>query len=264
MIFETSDGVMLHYELDGQGAPLVMLNGLWGDTSSWNAQVPVFKDHFNCIRIDQRGIGRSQKWVGDYSYALHARDVKELLDHLGIKQSILIGTCHGGMTASTFAHCYPDRVSAVCINGTQVVKSPRQAQIFIGWKAILQTADFASLYKSILPVIMSENWFAKNADNIEAMLTATEARIERQSALGLIQACIDFGFSQAEIAALKVPALLMASNEDRFASSRSIEAESKLWPGARYHQFSDCGHFPQREVPEIYNAVVLEYLQGFK
>ncbi len=63
-----------------------------------------------------------------------------------------------------------------------------------------------------------------------------------------------------EIAAVDVPALIMAGGEDMFLPPRVIQAESQYWPKATYHLFEGAGHFPQREIPDTYNAVVLNYL----
>ncbi len=262
MTFETSDGVKLFYEVDGSGSPLVMLNGLWGDTSTWSNQIPIFSQRFTCIRLDHRGIGRSEKWAGSYSYDLHARDVKELLEHLGAKDASFLATCHGGMTAVTFAVKHPGRAKVLCINGTQLLRSERQRQVYLGWKRILETGGFEPLYRMIIPAIMSETWLKNNRDRFDSMLEATLARIEPAAALEMIEACVAYGFGREQIEALDLPALIMAGDDDMFMPARLIEAEGRLWKGSTFHLFEGCGHFPQREMPETYNAVVLKYLKS--
>jgi pimeloyl-ACP methyl ester carboxylesterase len=54
----------------------------------------------------------------------------------------------------------------------------------------------------------------------------------------------------------------MAGGEDMFIPPRVTQAESQYWPNATYHLFERSGHFPQREIPDDYNAVVLNYLQN--
>jgi aminoacrylate hydrolase len=121
MNFRTSDGVELFYQLDGDGPPLLMLSGIWSDSTTWNAQVRKFADYYTCIRLDHRGIGQSEKWAGEHTYELHALDVKELLDHLGLNGAIILGVCHGGMAAATLALNYPGYARALCINATQYI-----------------------------------------------------------------------------------------------------------------------------------------------
>ncbi len=265
MNFITSDGVDLYYQLDGDGPPLLMLSGIWSDTTTWNAQVRGFAEHYTCIRLDHRGIGQSEKWAGEHSYELHARDAKELLDHLGLKGAAILGVCHGGMAAVTLAMTYPGYVGALCINATQLLRSERLTQTYIGWKRILETSDFETLYKAILPTVMSEHWLDQNRDRLPALLETIEERIEPAAALKMVDALVAYaakGFEPSNIASVDVPALIMAGGEDMFIPPRVIRAESQYWPNATYHLFEQSGHFPQREMPDTYNAVVLDYLQS--
>ena len=265
MHFLTSDGVDLYYRLDGEGPPLLMLSGIWSDTTTWNAQVRAFAEHYTCIRLDHRGIGRSEKWVGEYSYEQHARDVKELLDHLGLKHVPILGVCHGGMAAVTLAMTYPGYAGALCINATQLLKSERLTQTYIGWKRILETSDFETLYTAILPTVMSEHWLEQNRHRLRALLESIEKRIEPAAALKMVEALVGYaaaGFQPSKFASISVPALIMAGGEDMFIAPHVIFEESRLWPNGTYHLFKGSGHFPQREKPDEYNAAILRYLKN--
>lgn len=265
MRFRTGDGVELYYQLDGNGPPLLMLSGIWSDTTTWNAQVREFADHYTCIRLDHRGIGQSDKWVGEHSYDRHAKDVAELLDHLGLKGVAILGVCHGGMAAVTLAMNHPGCAGVLCLNATQLLKSERLTQTYQGWKRILETSDFETLYKVIMPTVMSESWLVQNSDRLPKLLETIEARIEHGSALKLIDALISYaatGYEPAQIASLDISALIMAGGEDMFIPPHVIQSESRYWPNATYHMFEKSGHFPQREVPDDYNSTVLKYLQG--
>ena len=265
MNFRTSDGVELFYQLDGDGPPLLMLSGIWSDSTTWNAQVRKFADYYTCIRLDHRGIGQSEKWAGEHTYELHALDVKELLDHLGLNGAIILGVCHGGMAAATLALNYPGYARALCINATQLLRSERITLTYMGWKRILETSDFETLYKVIMPTVMSEHWLTHNRDRLPSLLESIKERIEFSAALKMVDALIAYsatGFEPEDIAAVGIPALIMAGGEDMFISPPVIQAESQFWPNATYHLFEQSGHFPQREIPDIYNAVVLNYLQN--
>jgi aminoacrylate hydrolase len=265
MKFKTSDGVNLFYRLDGDGPPLLMLSGIWSDTNTWNAQVRSFADHYTCIRLDHRGIGQSEKWAGEHSYELHARDVKELLDHLGLKKAAILGVCHGGMAAVTAAVKYPGYVGALCVNATQLLGSERLRQMYFGWKRILETSDFETLYTVIMPTIMSDHWLSQNRERLPDFLATIEERIEFSAAQKMVEALIEYsatGFTPEEVASIKVPALILASGEDRFIPPPVIQSESQYLPNAKFHLFEHSGHFPQREMPETYNSVVLNFLQN--
>ena len=169
------------------------------------------------------------------------------------------------MAAVTLALNYPGYASALCINATQLLKSERLSQTYIGWKQILETSGFDTLYRVIMPTIMSESWLTHNRDRLPSLLETIKERIEYPAALKMVDACVAYsatGFEPNEIATVDIPALIMASGEDMFIPPRVIQAESQYWPNATYHLFEQAGHFPQREIPDTYNAVVLNYLQN--
>lgn len=264
MNFLTSDGVSLYHEVTGAGDALVMLNGIWGDTSLWKRQVECFSKKYCCICIDHRGIARSEKWIGGYSYDLHARDVFELIGALGVRKCHILGTCHGGMVGTTFAVNYPDYIVSVIMNGTLLLNSCRQRVVYAGWREIMRTSGFEALHRSaIVPAIMSERYLTCNNEHIPDMVTATKNRIQHDAAMCMIDALYEYGYSESEIAGMDVPALIMSGEDDLFSPAYHVEKIHKLWKRSTYHTFKDCGHFPQRESTDEYNEVVMNYLAGF-
>jgi pimeloyl-ACP methyl ester carboxylesterase len=264
MEFTTSDKVKLHFQDDGTGPALVMLNGLWGDTASWEKQVEAFSGRFRCIRLDHRGMAQSEKWRGEYSYDLHARDVIELMTHCRISQAHVLGVCHGGMTAVTCALRYPERVASVIINGTQLIASEKQKQVYRGWMNVMRTGGFRQFYRSmVIPAIFSEGFIFHNRYRLDDIAEAANARVEPDCAMLLVQACHDFGFCAEDIRAVDVPALIMSGDEDCFIAKSVIAEGARLWGNSVYVNFTDCGHFPQRESVEAYNAAVEAFLRRF-
>jgi pimeloyl-ACP methyl ester carboxylesterase len=265
MFFETSDHVRLHFLDEGSGPALFLLNGLWGDVSMWTKQIPVFSKNFRCIRVDHRGVAQSERWTGDYSYDLHARDVIELADHLGIDRFHAAGACHGGMVAATLAKNHPQRLLSVVINAANILADKRVSLMFEGWRHILEASDFDTLYRSvILPAIMSGGFIARNIGRIDFLLHGITKNITKEAALPMIDAAAAFGLTPAEVSELRTPALLISGNEDLFSPPFWTKTAHKLWKGSRYAEFPACGHFPQRECTTDYNRTVMAFLQSRK
>lgn len=263
MKIKTCDGVDIHYEIAGNGKPLVMLNGLWGDTTSWDKQVEFFSRKYTCVRIDHRGIGKSGKWIGKYSYDLHANDLFEICNQLKLKDVVILGVCHGGMVATTFANKYSTSVRGIIINGTLFVKSNKLRAIFESWIDIISKTDFKSFYKNmVFPVIFSEKFIEQNYSKIENIVNATHDRISSDCVIEMIRACIDYGFSENDFKNTNVNALIMSGSEDGFIPKDQIEKSVKYWNRAQYYNFHDCGHFPQKEKTIEYNDVVNQYLES--
>lgn len=167
-----------------------------------------------------------------------------------------------GMTVVTFLKNYPQMTRAIAINGTQVFKSEKQRQVFLGWIDTISNSGFRNFYRSmVFPVIFSEDYIRQNVLNIDTILDVTEKRIQLESALLMVNACVNFGYNENDFIDTKTPVLIMSSDEDCFISKKTIEMASKKWINSYYVNFENSGHFPQREITETYNKVVYEFLE---
>ena len=70
------------------------------------------------IVFDRRGTGRSDDPPGPWTPADLARDVRNLMDALGIDQAIVGGNSLGGVVSSQFGLDYPDRALALIVGHT--------------------------------------------------------------------------------------------------------------------------------------------------
>jgi len=261
--FLTGDGVRLHYEDEGMGYPLILLNGLWGDVGQWDRQMPALSARYRCLRLEHRGTGQSEKWQGRYSYERHADDVVELMDGLGLKRAVLLGVCHGAMAALTTAFRYPARVTALAVNGAQMRRSARQFCIFEGWLRMIRTAGFPAFYRSaMLPVLFGDAWLERNHDRLEEVAQAVADRQVTEVSLAMIEACIRYGFSDAQLATIRQPALVIAGDEDGFIPVCHLKEDAARLPSAQFHVIAGSGHFPQRERPEIYTGLLVAFLEA--
>ncbi|MBA2394368.1 MAG: alpha/beta fold hydrolase, partial [Ktedonobacteraceae bacterium] len=104
------DGVPFFYEITGQGRPLVLAHAGIADHSMWDEQVATFAQHYQVIRYDLRGYGKTPMIAGTFS---HQNDLYNLLQFLDIKSAYLLGCSLGGMTIIDFALVHPTMVDAL-------------------------------------------------------------------------------------------------------------------------------------------------------
>jgi len=100
MPFVNNNGVKIHYEVEGQGSPLVMQHGLTNSLESWRESgfVDGLVQHYRLIMIDARGHGISDKPHDPMSYRPvdFTNDVVAVLNKLEIKKSGYLGYSMGG------------------------------------------------------------------------------------------------------------------------------------------------------------------------
>src|SRR5262245_57004956 len=112
MLIEIGDA-QLHYDIHGDGEPLLWLHGAMGHGPDWGHIFREAPAGYRLIAPDLRGHGRSTGASDTYSFAQSARDMFALLDHLGIDTVKLIGLSGGGITALHMAVQQPARVRAM-------------------------------------------------------------------------------------------------------------------------------------------------------
>src|SRR5438874_12864423 len=89
-----TNGTKLYYETLGQGHPLVLIHGGYMDRRMWDDQFHVFAQHYQVIRYDVRGFGKSQLSQVPYS---DRQDLYVLLNSLGVEKTYLLVLSLGGM-----------------------------------------------------------------------------------------------------------------------------------------------------------------------
>jgi pimeloyl-ACP methyl ester carboxylesterase len=103
------DGARIHYEVEGDGHPLLLVHGGLGSLRMWDEQVPAFAERYRVIRYDTRGFGRTE--TDDVEFT-NVADVGAVLDHVGAASVCLVGQSRGGMIALDFLLEHPERVDA--------------------------------------------------------------------------------------------------------------------------------------------------------
>src|SRR5262245_4924693 len=88
---ENSADIELHYNDHGKGKPIVLVHGYPLDGNSWERQERALRANgYRCITYDRRGFGRSSQPSTGYDYDTFAADLKELLDHLGLDEDVVL------------------------------------------------------------------------------------------------------------------------------------------------------------------------------
>lgn len=115
--FTTPDGLSLYYEDTGAGLPILCLAGLTRNSADFSFVKPHLRD-YRVIAMDYRGRGRSDYADDFMSYNIlrEAQDALELLDHLGLERTAILGTSRGGLIAMVLSVGHAARLSGVILN----------------------------------------------------------------------------------------------------------------------------------------------------
>jgi pimeloyl-ACP methyl ester carboxylesterase len=93
---ENSSDIQIHYEDHGAGQPVVLIHGYPLSGRAWDKQVPALLEAgYRVITYDRRGFGQSSQPVTGYDYDTFAADLHTLLDHLDLRDAVLVGHSMG-------------------------------------------------------------------------------------------------------------------------------------------------------------------------
>ena len=115
-MFAEVNGIRIHYEVEGEGRPLILLHGNGEDMSIFDVAVEELKDFFTVVTVDTRGHGSSQA-PEEYHYADMAEDVHELIEKLGLVRPVLFGYSDGGIAGLILASEHPDDLLRLAVGG---------------------------------------------------------------------------------------------------------------------------------------------------
>ncbi len=118
MPYAEINGINIHYEVRGSGAPLLMMapGGFdstiqkWDTSGVWAGMKPLetLTSRYTCIAYDRREAGLSGGKVERVSWTTYAHEAKGLLDLLAIPHAFVLGGCMGCSTATAFGVTYPE------------------------------------------------------------------------------------------------------------------------------------------------------------
>lgn len=117
-----SDGVEIFYTVQGDGEPVVLIHGFTASAMSNFGVVGItsgLSSKYKVIAIDNRGHGASGKPHDPSAYGEQmVNDVINLMDHLDIEKSSLVGYSMGGMITQKLITLYPERVVSAVVGGS--------------------------------------------------------------------------------------------------------------------------------------------------
>jgi pimeloyl-ACP methyl ester carboxylesterase/quercetin dioxygenase-like cupin family protein len=113
--FAEVNGTRLHYRIDGQGEPVVLLHGYTQDSHMWLPLMAELAKTHTVIAPDLRGFGQSSTPTNGYTKAGLAQDVHALLQTLGHQRVRMVGHDIGLMVAYAYAAQYPAEVDRIVL-----------------------------------------------------------------------------------------------------------------------------------------------------
>ena len=244
------DGVGIHYEVHGEGPPILLSHGYSATCRMWDGQIAAFKDRFKVIVWDMRGHGQSDYPTDPaaYSEALTVGDMAAILDACGERRAIIGGLSLGGYMTLAFHLRHADRCRALMLFDTGPGFKKDEARTAWNERARTRADDLDSR-------------------GLAALGTSDEVRMsQHRSASGLAGAARGMLAQETSgvivsLETIAVPTLvLVGANDTNFLAATDYMA-AKI-PGARKIVIPDAGHAANLHQPAAFNHAMEDFLSG--
>ena len=260
MPYAKSNGVNIYYETHGQGGPIVFLHPFSTNGYIWYFQVFPFAQTNQCVVIDERGHGRSDKPQQGYAIKEMAKDVAAVLDELKIDKTVLVGNSIGGMIAMQFNLDYPDRVlgNVIVSSGTGLGQNmpPEAAEAF--------QKDYQGAFGALLEGAVSAKTKQERGEILDLMKAhiMIEGNFPRHAFMAASQDPSGvFNWNiRDQLKNIRKPTLVLAGEEDQATTVEVNKVLADNIPGAELRVIKDVGHFYQLEKPREFNGVLRQFL----
>ncbi len=248
------NGLTMYYEIQGAGAPLVLLHGGVGALEMLAPIVPLVAESRRVIAVDLQGHGRTADIDRPMRYELLADDVAALLSHLGIEQTDLLGYSLGAGVALRTAFQHPELVRKLVF-----IAAPCKRD---GWYPEVLAA-IARMGPDSVETIKKSPWYRLYPNvNWPVLLTKLAELLTR-----------DYDWSH-EVAAIKAPTMLVFADADSVRPTHIAEFYALLgggqkdagWdgsgrPAAQLAILPGCTHYNLLSSPAL-AAILPPFLDG--
>jgi len=253
----------IYYEIHGQGDPLVLIMGLRRNAEWWYRQLPALAQHFQVVVFDNRGAGRSDKPVMEYSMRLFADDAAGLMDALGLKRAGILGYSMGGYIAQELALNYPAKIekmilaSTGCGGNRAVLMSPERLETFQA-NAGLKPEE---ILRKDMDIYFSDSFVARNPEKVEEFIEISLRHHQPADAFfRQFDACLRHD-TVDRLQQISAPTLIMTGDDDPLVPPENSYILKELIPHAELVVFPGGHHCVMIEKADQFNQKVIDFFK---
>jgi pimeloyl-ACP methyl ester carboxylesterase len=262
MGFAKSDGQTIHFELRGDGPPLLLLMGLGADGSVWEQHVQEYERRFRCILVDNRGSGRSDKPEGPYTTGRMAADALAVMDAAGVERAHVAGISMGGAIAQQLTLLAPERIRSLTLNCSWSACDQYARRIFEMLRSANGVMDGSAFTRLLQLIIFSPGYHERHLDDLlrrEEEGSKHPYPMPVHAFQAQCDACITHD-TRGKLSAIAVPTLITVGDRDIFTPLHLGQEIHREIGGSKLVVFEGAGHTHHWEQLERFNELTVKFM----
>lgn len=238
------------YVEEGEGAPLILLHGLFGALSNFRDLFDHFKSKYQVIipmlplfdmGLDT-GVGSLEKYVQKF---IEARSFDKV--HL-------LGNSLGGHVALLYTLNNPGKIKSLILTGSSGLFENGMGETYP------KRGDYEYIKKKTELTFYDPNTATKEL--VDEVYDIVNNRLKVIKIIALAKSAIRNNLGD-EIKDIKAPTCLIWGKNDTITPPMVAEEFHSLMPNSELHWIDECGHAPMMEQPQDFNIVLEKFLEKF-
>jgi 3-oxoadipate enol-lactonase len=259
-------GGKLAYDVEGRGAPIVLLHEGIADRRVWNREFPLLTRQHRVVRYDLRGYGGSAPATSEYS---SVSDLGAVIDHLHLERPLLVGPSYGGRIALDFALARPEKVGGLLLiapgySGMDYDHVPGGKATFERDETLSKAAADAwtsghpdeaiehlrQLWAAVLEGSALELWRSMVRDNAKEVFEDRSAQFDRPKVAP----------AAGRLGEVRTPTHILVGDRDNPAMPHCANFLARGIPGATVQLVAGADHLVNLSKPDAFDAAVPQIL----
>ena len=237
---------------EGEGEPLLLLHGLFGALSNFNAQIDYFKKNYKVIipLLPLLELDIFHTTVGGLE-----KHVQGFIEARGYKNINLMGNSLGGHIALTHILKHPENIKTLILTGSSGLFENGMGDSYP------KRGDYEYIKKKAEITFYDPNIATKEL--VDELFEITNNRLKVIKIISLAKSAIRSNLND-ELNQIKQPTLLIWGNNDIITPPFVGREFNKLIPTSELFFIDKCGHAPMMEVPMEFNEILNNFLSKHK
>jgi pimeloyl-ACP methyl ester carboxylesterase len=250
----------LHFHVQGEGFPLIILHGLLGFLDNWRLASKRFAERYKVYSLDLRNHGLSPH-SDVLNYPVMAQDLREFLDLHSLSSAFVLGHSMGGKVAMQFATTFPDRVAKLAV----VDIAPRayepyhrpllNALLALDLTRFRSFGEVDAALSEAIPEITTRQFILKNLKRDKAGRLSWKMNLQ-----GIARNYDVLAMAIAPERDFVKPACFVRAARSNYVTDGDVAAIREMFPQSEICTIPDAGHWLHVDAPEAFFQCITKFL----